>query len=159
LLVPHGHVPPPIRIPWLAVLITIVLQQGIAFLWYAFLFGDMWVEAQAYTFDYRQAHEGVVTAPLIMLVGNALGAILLSVILQRVHFPVALGPLQRGLLWGFLIWLCIALPLEASRDAFALRDIRVLAIDSGEALVSWLIAGLMIGSWRMRGGKPKPDAA
>jgi hypothetical protein len=158
MLTPHGHVPPPIRIPWAAILVTVVLQQALAFLWYAGLFGDLWVTAQDFGFDYRAAHEGVRWAPVAMAIGNAAGAVLLSVILQRVHFPVALGPLRRGMLWGFLVWLCVALPLDAMRNMFAMRDPAVLLIDSSEALLAWLIAGTVIGGWRARhvagGNKP-----
>ena len=89
---PHGHLPPPLRIPWLAVLTTVVLQQALAFVWYAGLFGGIWVAAQDFTFDYQSAHEAAILPPLVMAIGNAAGAILLAIILQRLHWPVALGP-------------------------------------------------------------------
>jgi hypothetical protein len=150
MLQPHGHLPPPIRVPWLAVLATVVLQQGLAFLWYAGLFGGIWLAAQDFGFDYQSEHEGAVLAPTMMAIGNAAGAIFLAVLLQRVHWPVAFGPLRRGLFWGLLVWLCVALPLDAMRNLFAMRDPLVLLIDAGQSLVSWLIAGAVIGGWPKR---------
>ncbi len=154
---PHGHLPPPIRIPWLAVLVTVVLQQALAFLWFAGLFGGIWVEAQNFGFDYQSAHESAVLPPAIMALGNAAGAVFLAILLQRVHWPAALGPLRRGLVWGALVWLCVALPLDAMRNLFAMRDAAVLAIEAGQTLLSWLIAGAVIGGWPRRRTRDRDD--
>lgn len=140
---------PKLRVPWLAVIATIVLQQVVAFVWYAFLFGEAWVAAHNFPFDYRAAHEGVVLAPLVMAIGNAAGAILLAYILQLAYCPFGYRKLPRGIAWGFLLWLCVALPIEATRNLFAMRDPMVLLIDAGQSLVSWLIAGLVIG-WALQ---------
>ena len=136
---------PKLRVPWLAVIATVVIQQIVAFVWYAVLFGEAWVAAQNFPFDYRAAHEGVVLAPLVMVIGNAAGAILLAFILQLAYCPFNKQPFERGIAWGFLLWLCVALPIEATRDLFAMRDPMVLLIDGSQSLVSWLIAGGVIG--------------
>ncbi len=137
--------PPKLRVPFLAVIVAVVLQQAAAFVWYAFLFGDAWVAAHGFDVDYRAAHEGAVTAPLAMVIGNAAGAILLAFILQLARCPFGLGTIPRGIAWAFLLWLCVVLPIEATRNLFALRDPAIILIDAGQSLVAWLIAGIAIG--------------
>jgi len=136
---------PKLRVPFLAVIVTVVLQQAAAFVWYAFLFGDSWVAAQGFDVDYRAAHAGAVTAPLVMIVGNAAGAVLLAFILQLARCPFGLGTIPRGIAWALLLWLCVALPVEATRNLFALRDPSIIPIDAGQSLLCWLIAGIVIG--------------
>ena len=149
---------PKVRVPWLAVIVTIVLQQAVAFVWYAVLFGDAWVAAQNFPFDYRAAHEGVMLAPAVMMIGNAAGAILLAIILQLAYCPFGYRMLPRGIAWAAQLWLCVALPIEATRTLFAMRDPMILLIDGSQSLVSWLIAGLVIG-WAMQRRETRGTAA
>ena len=143
------HQRPKLRVPWLAVIATIVLQQATAFVWYAFLFGEAWVAAHDFPFDYRAAHEGVALAPLVMVIGNAAGAVLLAYILQLAWCPFGFSKFPRGIAWAFLLWLCVALPIEATRNLFAMRDPTIILIDAGQSLVCWLIAGVVIG-WALQ---------
>lgn len=140
---------PKLRVPFLAVIATIVLQQAVSFVWYAFLFGEAWVAAHNFPFDYRAAHEGVVLAPIVMAIGNAAGAILLAYILQLAYCPFGFRKLPRGIAWALLLWLCVALPIEATRNLFAMRDPTIILIDAGQSLVAWLIAGVVIG-WALQ---------
>ena len=133
------------RLPWLAILVCVVLQQVASFVWFAGLFGDLWVEAQDFPFDYRAAHEGVWVAPLVMAIGNAAGAALLALIVQLARCPFGQRPLVRGIAWALMLFLCVALPLDAMRTLFAFRDPLVLAIDAGQSLLTWLVAGIVIG--------------
>ena len=149
---------PKVRVPWLAVIATVVLQQAVSFVWYAFLFGEAWVAAHNFPFDYRAAHEGVMLAPIVMAIGNAAGAVLLAIILQLAYCPFGYRMLPRGIAWAAQLWLCVALPIEATRTLFAMRDPMILLIDGSQSLVSWLIAGLVIG-WAMQRRETRGTAA
>ncbi|MEX1108939.1 MAG: DUF1761 domain-containing protein [Dongiaceae bacterium] len=129
------------RINWLAVLLAIVAQMAIGFLWYGFLFQAQWMAAVGIPPEAAGA-PGSMTAPMIVSVLSALAiAILLSLIVNR----GAVGGFGEGVKWGFLLWLLLALPMHAIPNIWAGRDTTLTVIDGSEALAALVVAGAIIG--------------
>jgi len=131
------------RINHLAVLVTVVLQQALGFVWYHYGFGSTWMAGVGITADRMQP-----TATVFVV---AIGAAFLF------SYTVAwLLRITRSDSWfdGFKIGLVLAFAVAGGSLAthYGFLSIRpiVAAIDIGRELVGGAVTGLVLGIWRKR---------
>ncbi len=131
------------RINHLAVLVTVVLQQAIGFVWYHYGFGPAWMAGVGITADRMQPTATVFVVAIV-------AAFLFS-------YTVAwLLRMTRSDSWfdGFKIGLVLAFAVAGGAIAthYGFLSIRpiVAAIDIGRELVGGAVTGLVLGIWRKR---------
>jgi hypothetical protein len=129
-------------INWIAVLIAVVLLQALGFLWYGMVFSSAWTaEMQAVGIKLDMSGgaqtttmvEGVVVT-LVMVLGMAwlvgrLGA----------------NTLQSGMVAGFWAWLFFSLTTQVLEYVYMNFTPTLMALNAGYQLVSFLIAGAVLG--------------
>lgn len=131
------------RINHLAVLVTVVLQQAIGFVWYHYGFGNIWMAGLGITAEQMQPSAAVFAVAIV-------AAFLFS-------YTVAwLIRLTRGDSWfdGFKIGLVLAFAVAGGAIAthYGFLSIRpiIAAIDIGRELVGGAVTGIILGAWRKR---------
>jgi hypothetical protein len=128
------------RINWITVILAVIVQQFIGFVWYGLLLQQEYMAAVGLT-DATVDEANMPVAFALAIFGSALVAVLLSLILSGMD-EWGLG---NGLKWGLLLWLLLALPILASLNMWAQRGWKLTAIDGAEALVLLLAAGAIVG--------------
>ena len=138
------HVP---NIAWLPTLVTAVLIFVLGGLWYSpALFAKKWIAYQGKTEEELRAEsKGAGPAPFVFAFFCGLGISIGMAVLLRHFAPVT--PV-RGALVGLLCWLGFAAPTSFANAVFSMRPKGLWAIDSGYNLVSFVMAGIVLGAWR-----------
>lgn len=132
---------------WLAVVVIVVLAMAIGFLWYGPLFGDAWMELVGTTLEEIEAN----SSPLpyvVAIVATVLFCWLLSTVIHLAGDTTA----AAGAKWGFLLWACVTAPIIFTHNGFSLRPIGLSLLQSGNELLTAVVAGAILGAWRPKGG-------
>ena len=121
---------------WIAVIIAVVLVEGLGFLWYGPLFGKAWMAAYGHTVDVSDPNR----TNMLMGIGvvNTLVLVLgLSWLLRKAGGATLMGALTTAF-WG---WLFFSATTQALEYLYMGLSGRLVAINMGYLLVSFLIAG------------------
>lgn len=141
-----------IRHNYLAILVVVLMQFAIGFLWYGVIFGDMWSmahfgispeEMQAQ----MEAAGGMSPMPYILnMIGNILLTIFLSWLVQR----LANTTFSQGALTGFYVSLGAVVPTVTTHYAFLQISTTVAIIDIGMTAVIAIISAGVLAVWRKK---------
>ena len=136
------------RINYLAVLVSGVVIFILGGLWYSpVLFAKRWVALMGKSEAELKAAAQGSSMPLLYLAAFLCGlviAFVMAVILNR-FTPVT--PMQ-GAMVGALCWIGFAAPTAFATAIFSMTPKGLWMINSGYNLVSFIIAGAILGAWR-----------
>lgn len=133
------------QVNWPAVLVAAVAIFILGGLWYSpLLFARPWVALSGKTeADIKAAAPGALPFVFVFICGLAT-ALAMAIILN--HFrPLTAG---RGALLGILAWAGFAAATSFGTATFSGTPRALWAINSGYNLVSFVLAGLILGAWR-----------
>ena len=121
---------------WIAVIIAVVLIEGLGFLWYGPLFGSAWTAALGHAVDTSNANR----ANMLMGLGvvNSLIVVLGLSWLMRMAGAATLMAALTTAFWG---WLFFAGTTQALEYLYMGMSGRLVAINMGYLVVAFLIAG------------------
>jgi hypothetical protein len=135
------------QVNYLAVLTSGVVIFILGGLWYSpVLFAKKWIALMGKSEEELKA-ASTESMPLMLLqafLSGLLVAWTLAVILNHFHTPTPL----RGAMVGAVCWLGFAGATSYASAVFSLKPRLLWLIDSGYNLVSFILAGLILGAWR-----------
>ncbi len=124
-------------------------------LWYSpFLFSKKWVALQGRTEEQIRADTAKANMPVMYLIAFICAVIIAwGIAILANHFPPA-APVSatqwalRGAKLGFFCWFAFAAPTSFANSIFSTKPKQLWIIDSGYNLVSFVLAGAILMTWR-----------
>jgi hypothetical protein len=142
-------------ISWISVVVAVVVLQVLGFLWYGMLFSAPWMaemRASGLSVDMSDAGRSLsVMLGVIVTVVMVLGMAWLT---QR----VGAHTLQAGLMAGLYAWFFFSLTTQALEYVYMGFTPKLMAINAGYQLLSFLLAGAVLGGLRF-GARTEAAAA
>jgi hypothetical protein len=146
------HFPP---VNYLAVLVAAILMFILGGLWYSpVLFVKKWLALQDKTEEQMRAQAAAANMPL-MYASAFLTALITAWVMAHIlgHITAAVDPymspsLAHGAMFGFVCWLGFAAPTSYATALFSGKPKQLWLIDSSYNLVSFMLAGAILGAWR-----------
>ncbi len=144
---------PPVN--YLAILVAAIVMFILGGLWYSpILFMKKWLALQNRTEEEARAQAASANMPLMYisafitaLITAAVMAHLLSHLMSGSEHIIHSGP-GGGAGFGFLFWLGFAAPTSYATAMFSGKPKQLWLIDSTYYLVSFVLAGAILGAWR-----------
>lgn len=132
-------------INWLATLVAALVAFALGAVWYAVLFGDIWLKVHAISPERaREMGQRPARTFSIMLAGLFLIASLLSLLAQG----LGVSGLAGGTLLGLTLWIGAAAPLNLIDNTAQEKSLGTFLVDGSYQLVYLLLMGAIIGVWR-----------
>jgi hypothetical protein len=138
------HLP---HINWLAVIVSAVAIFILGGLWYSkALFAKKWIALMGISEEQMKAKPSAPMPVLLLqaLVCSFLIAIAMAVIIN--HFPPYSA--HHGAIAGAVCWLGFAAATSYATAVFSMQPKALWLINSGYNLVSFVMAGAILGAWR-----------
>jgi hypothetical protein len=133
-----------LKINHLAVLIGIILQFVLGFLWYGPFFGDPWMEMVGLDMDMILADPAGAREWII----NIITAVASVYLLAWLFVKLKVDNLQKGILYGFLIGFVFVLLSNLTSGMFAKEPCGLAWITGGFTTVGLMLAGAVLGAWK-----------
>ncbi len=127
---------------WLAIIVAVIINQALSFVWYSQLFGKIWLEGAAVT--PQSVHTPQVLA--VAIVAALLAAIALTCMIRNQKADTAL----KGAKIGVMAWLGFVGPVLASHYLFLGHSWTIIAIDAMSQLVNFAVMGAILTVWRKK---------
>jgi len=141
---------PDIHINMLAVLIAVVANFILGFLWYTPLFGKAWAKEMGMNAENKPPARAMVKGMIFMIIGNFLMAYVFA------HNMAVWNPLTWGLaasttstmetacMAAFFTWLGFYFPGELGRVAWESKSWKLFFINTGYHFVSLLVVAMIL---------------
>jgi MFS family permease len=136
---------------FIAVIVATIVGFVIGGIWYGPVFGKAWMAALGKTEADKEAMRK--RAPkgfVVSLIGAFIGTFVLGLFVQYTRdakvsgFPAGIA---GGLVVGFLVWFGFLMTTGVTGAIFEGRSAKLVGINQGFAIVSFLIGGAILGYW------------
>lgn len=125
---------------WIAVLVAVVVAQGLGFLWYGdVLFAKPWMKAIGKTAKQMQANSN----PTVYIY-SAVGALVMVIVLANVLAWAGANSLFAAVHTAILLWLGFVATGSAMNTAFEGRSWKLFWINAGYHLVNMVLAAVIL---------------
>lgn len=132
-----------LKINHLAVLIAVVLQFVLGFLWYGPLFGEAWMGMVGLDMDTIMADPAGAGEWITNVVASAAGIYLLA----WLYTKLGVASLGKGAWYGFLIGFVFVLLANMTTGMFAKDPYWLAWITGGFTTVGLTVGGAVLGAW------------
>ena len=143
-------------INWISVIIAFVVLEVVGYLWYGMVFSSAWMAemtAAGLKADPSGGMQAISIAEgAVLILIQILG---LSWLLRR----LGAASLQTGVTAAFAAWFFFALPTQAMEYVYMGFSPKLMAINCGQLLVAYLLAGAVLGGVKIGAGASQPAAA
>lgn len=133
-----------LKINYLAVLVAIILQFALGFLWYGPLFGEPWVEMVGLdmaTVEANPPGAGI-------WITNVVAAALAMYVLAWLFVKLKVESLLKGIWIGFVIGFSFVLMSGMVSGMYADDPYWLNWITTGNTTVGLMLGGAVLGAWR-----------
>jgi len=135
---------------WIAVLVAVVLLEAIGYLWYGMVFSSAWT-AEMSAIGLKpdtsaSAQTTSIALGALLIVVEVLGLAWLMRRLETTNWRV-------GALDGFTAWFFFGLTTQGMEYVYMGFTPRLMAINCGQLLVSYVVAGAVLGGLKFRAPK------
>ena len=137
-----------INIP--AVLVAVVANFIIGFLWYTALFAKAWTKEMNYDPNMRPDKKTMIRGMVLMVIGNFLFAWVLAFYLAGwKYIPGAneMSPLVMGVNSALSVWIGFFAPVHLSRVVWERHSWKLFFINSGYHLVATIVVAIILSYW------------
>lgn len=146
----HHHFP---AVNYLAVLIAAIVIFVLGGLWYSpMLFAKRWIALQGRTEEQMRADAAAANMPLLYISAFICSLIIAYMMAHFLGHMTGTGMIEPnaglGALFGFGAWLGFAAPTSYATAIFSGTPKQKWLIDSAYNLVSFVLAGAILGAWR-----------
>jgi hypothetical protein len=132
-----------LKINYLAVLVAIVLQFALGFLWYGPLFGDVWMEMVGLDMEYVEANPPGAE----IWIANVISAALAMFVLAWLFVRLQVKSLLRGIWIAFVIGFSFVLMSQMISGFYAEDPYWLAWINGGNTTVGLMLGGAVLGAW------------
>jgi hypothetical protein len=134
-----------------AILVAVVLNFILGFIWYTPLFGKAWGSEMGYNTDIKPDKSVMIRGMLFMVIGNFLFAWVLAHNIAAWMFVPGMkemNPLSNGLMSAIFTWLGFYFPGELGATVWQKHSWKLFGINSGYQLSSLLLVALILTHWK-----------
>ncbi len=132
-----------LKINHAAVWVLVLIHQIIGAMWFSpFLFAEKWMQLMGKP---MQDFENADITPYIFSIINA---IILNYAMAYLFLKLNVENFMRGLYYAFIFWFAFLFVELLTFNAFELKPIGLTLIDSGKSLVTFLVSGFVLGTWK-----------
>jgi len=135
---------------WIAVLVAVVLLEAIGFLWYGMIFAASWTaEMNAIGLKPEMSASAQTTSialGAVLIIVEVLGLAWLMRRLETTNWRV-------GALDGFTAWFFFGLTTQGMEYVYMGFTPKLMAINCGQLLISYVVAGAILGGLKFRTAK------
>lgn len=139
-----------IHVNMLAILIAVVANFILGFLWYTPLFGKAWAKEMGFDLTVKPPASALVKGMVFMVIGNFLMAYVFAHNIA-VWNPVTWGqpastmsPMQNAFMAAIFTWLGFYFPVDLGRVAWEKSSWKLFFINTGYHFVMLLVAAMII---------------
>ena len=133
-----------LKINHLAVLVAVVLQFALGFLWYSVLFEEAWMSAVGLDMATIEADP----AGAEEWITNIVSAVVSMYVLAWLYTKIPVTSLVKGLLIGLLIGFAFVLLSSMTSGMFAKNPYGLAWITGGFTTVGLGVGGAVFGAWK-----------
>ena len=136
-------------INWLAVLVCVVANMAIGFVWYnPKTFFPAWWKGIGKAEGEVPGSDGMGMTWALTVVSALVQAVFLSLLIAAMGAASGGASLGSGITAGFMAWLGFVAPTNLVNKLFAGHGLKVWAIEAGNHLANFLAMGAILGAWR-----------
>jgi hypothetical protein len=118
---------------WIAVIIAVVLFEGLGMLWYGPLFGKAWLAAMGHTPDMSNQN-------MLMAIGVVNTLVCVTGLAWLIN-KVGAATLSAAIMTSVAAWFFFSLTTQSLEYLYMGMSLQLLEINAGYLLVSFVIAG------------------
>ena len=133
-----------------AILVAVVVNFILGFIWYAKLFMKSWTKEMGYDPNMRPDRKAMAKGMALMVVGNFLFAWVLAFYLAGWRFipgSAELGTLSFAINSALSVWIGFFVPVDLSRVVWEKHSWKLFFINSGYHLVATGVVALILTHW------------
>lgn len=129
---------------YLAILIVVVVQQLIGFVWYSpMLFSQAWKESVG-------LDETGLTPNATPFISAVIASTFLAYVMTKMVQHFHCKTIEDGAKLGFMVWLGFIAPVIATHYLFIGFEFNAIAIDTGKELLGLIVSGIILTMWRKK---------
>ena len=139
-----------LKVNILAILVAVVVNFVLGFLWYAKLFMKSWTKEMGYDPNMRPDGKAMAKGMALMVVGNFLFAWILAFYLAGWKFipgSAQMGTLSFAINSALSAWIGFFVPVHLSRVVWEKHSWKLFFINSGYHLVATGVVALILAYW------------
>ena len=135
------------RLNWVAILVAAIVSFLFEALWYSVLM-NQWLTGIGHTKEWLMSNTGI-SPPVqyaVAILCSIVVAAILTVCIQASGEQTAL----RGIIVAAIIWFGFIATSVAKEYIFEVRSLQIYAINTGYALIDYIIIGAIVGAWKKK---------
>ena len=139
-----------LKVNILAILVAVVVNFVLGFLWYAKLFMKSWTKEMGYDTNMRPDGKAMAKGMALMVIGNFLFAWILAFYLAGWKFipgSAQMGTLSFAINSALSVWIGFFVPVHLSRVVWEKHSWKLFSINSGYHLVATIVVALILAYW------------
>ncbi len=136
-----------IHINFVAIIIAVVANFILGFVWYTPLFGKRWGREMGFDMNRKPMASELAKGMTFMVIGNFLLAWVLAHNMAAWSFvpeTKAMSPLANGMMAGIFTWLGFYVPVDLGAVAWERKSWTLFFINTGYHLASLLVVALIL---------------
>lgn len=140
-----------LKINIIAILVAVVANFFLGFLWYTPLFGKAWGKEMGYPADMKPEKGVMLKGMLFMVIGNFLFAWVFAHNIAAWSFVpemAATEPAVSALMAAIFTWLGFYVPGELGGTVWEKKSWKLFAINTGYHLMSLLVVAFILTFWK-----------
>lgn len=133
-----------------AVLVAVVVNFVLRFIWYTPLFGKIWGKEMGYDPDMKPEKSEMIKGMVFMVFGNFLFAWVLAHNIAAWQFVPGIketGPLSNSITTAIFTWMGFFLPGQLGATVWERNSWKLFSINTGYHLASLLVVAMILTYW------------
>ena len=135
----------------LAVLVAVIVNFFLGFIWYTPLFGKSWGKEMGYDPNEKPESSVMIKGIAFMVIGNFLMAWVLAWTLAGWQFipgAAEMSPFTNGLNSAFFLWLGFYFPGDLGSTVWEKKSWKLFAINTVYHFVSLIVVAMILTHWK-----------
>ena len=140
-----------LKVNIIAILVAVVVNFVLGFIWYTPLFGKLWGKEMGYDPTVKPQKSDMFKGMAFMVIGNFLFAWVFAHNIAAWGFVpgiTAMGPLSNAITSAIFTWLGFYLPGQLGATVWEKNSWKLFAINTGYSLASLLVVALILTYWK-----------
>jgi len=139
-----------LKLNMLAILVAVVVNFFLGFLWFTPLFGKIWGREMGYDPNVKPDKKVMAKGMIFMVIGNFLFAWVFAHNIAAWRFVPGINdmsPFSNALMSGIFTWLGFYFPGQLGAIVWENKSWKLFFINTGYSLVSLLVVALILTYW------------